>query len=67
MIVESVEMIFAYLFARALWNFTLKRAEACKESPLLWLLKVTAMLGALAVIGSGFVLCILYLISVGRL
>jgi hypothetical protein len=44
MFFEFVGAIFAYLFARAMWNFVVARAAACRQLPLMWLLQTTGLL-----------------------
>lgn len=57
-----VEAIFAFLIARALWDFTKRRAKACNQSPLRWLLETAAALFALGGLLGIFVLVILYVL-----
>lgn len=44
MFFEFVGAIFAYLFARAMWNFVVARAKACHQLPLIWLLQTSGLL-----------------------
>jgi hypothetical protein len=48
MFFEFVGAIFAYLFARAMWNFVVTRAKACHQLPLIWLIQTTGLLIAFA-------------------
>lgn len=63
MILDFIIATVAFLFARAIWDFTKRRARAMKISPLNWLMRVTLYLTILGAITCAFLLTIVYLVS----
>ena len=56
-----IEAIFAFLLARASWDFIMRRAKACKQSPLAWMVETTGLLAALVLVISPFIVAGLWL------
>jgi hypothetical protein len=57
------EAIFGFLIARCMWDFVQRRARACNESPLYWLVSTTGLLAiyTLMVVGPFAVMGLLLL------
>lgn len=63
MILDFIIATLAFLFARAIWDFTKRRARAMKISPLNWLARVTIYVTILGAIACVFLLTVVYLVS----
>lgn len=63
MILDFIIATLAFLFARAIWDFTKRHARAMKISPLNWLMRVTFYLTILGAIACVFLFTVIYLVS----
>lgn len=59
---EFFGAILALVFARAIWHYVLAQSKRCGQSPLRWLVEVTGLLVAAAILMGSVVAAILYVV-----